>query len=152
MSEMLANYHFIIRNYCNAIPELEVELSKNPSNYIYKKKLIICYTQTDKLSKAIDLFIELLDEDINLIINTDVEYEDCPCPDLIAMLENGTIQREGEFNLLIELGILWLYCDRNESVKYFLRAQALDPSDKSISKILNLLQKVNRSKNGKETE
>ena len=149
---MLANYHFIIGNYCTAIPELEVELSKNPSNYINKKKLIICYTQSNKLSKAIKHFIELLQEDINLIIDTDVEYEDCPCPDLIAMLENGTIQREGDLNLFVELGILWLYCDRDESVKYFLRAQKLDPSDKLINKILNLLQKVNRSKHGKETK
>ncbi|MBL1215318.1 MAG: hypothetical protein HND52_18270 [Ignavibacteriae bacterium] len=140
MSEMLANYHFINRKYCNAIPELEVELFKNPSNNINKKKLIICYTQSDNLQKAIDLFIDLLLQDIDLIIDTDVEYEDCPCPDLIAMLENKTIKRESELNLFIELGILWLYCDRNESVKYFLHARKLEPSNKSLNTILNLLQ------------
>jgi tetratricopeptide (TPR) repeat protein len=152
MSEMLANYHFIVRNYCNAIPELEEELQKNPFSKPIKKKLIICYTQTNKLQQAIKLFIQLIEEDINFIIETDQQYEDCPCPDLIAMIENETIPRANILNRYLELGILWLYCDREESYKYFLKAIELDKNNKTLLTIIDLLQKPKRSNHGKETD
>jgi tetratricopeptide (TPR) repeat protein len=142
MSEMLANYHFIVRNYCNAVPELEEELLKKPFNKPIMKKLIICYTQTNKLQQALNLFIQLIEEDINFIIDTDHEYEDCPCPDLIAMIENETIKRDTLIDKYIELGILWLYCDKEESFKYFMKAIDLDKNNKPLLTIIDLLQKT----------
>ena len=140
MSEMLANYHFIVRNYCNAVPQLEDELQRNPFNKQIMKKLIICYTQTNQLQQALKLFTQLIENDIDFIINTNQEYEDCPCPDLIAMLENQTVPRPNNFELYSELGILWLYCDRNESNKYFLKALELDKNNKTLLTIIDLLQ------------
>ncbi len=139
MSEMLGNYHFLVRNYSSAIKELEEVIAVCPAENKAKKKLIICYTQTDQLNKAVDLFYNLVKEDIDCIINTDPEIEDCPCPELTRNLEEGLIERNNEYELAVELGILWLYCDKEKSLKYFQKAWQLSSSDKRIAVIIEKL-------------
>ncbi|MEG8947776.1 hypothetical protein [Rosettibacter firmus] len=139
MSEMLGNYHFLIRDYSSAIDELENFLLVNPDDKRARKKLIICYTQVDELTKALNLFYSLVEQDIDFIINTDPEKEDCPCPDLVKKLEDNQSLYNNKYWFFIELGILWLYCDKQKSLKYFEEAYAIDSSDE---RVLSIIKKI----------
>src|SRR5574340_573758 len=91
MSEMLGNQYFLSRKYCEALRELEESLLKNPSNKSIKKKLIICYVMAGKVYTALELFEQLITEDIYFIINTDPILDDCPCPEIIYEIENSSV-------------------------------------------------------------
>ena len=82
-SEMLGNQYFIARKYESAAISLRQALLDNPNNNAVKKKLILCYTQLGEVKKALHLFKELIEADIDLIIDTDTKEDFCPCPELI---------------------------------------------------------------------
>ncbi|MBX3008845.1 MAG: tetratricopeptide repeat protein [Melioribacteraceae bacterium] len=142
MSEMLGNQYFMARNYFAALSELEKVFEKNPTNKSLKRKLIICYTQTNDLEKALILFNELVEEDIEFIIEADAIKDDCPCPELVKELDNplSTPYFEDEFENLICLGIIWLYCDVSKSYEYFKEAQHLNNQNKVINLILKRIE------------
>ncbi|MEW6196719.1 MAG: hypothetical protein AB1521_16350 [Bacteroidota bacterium] len=140
MSEMLGNYHFLVRNYLSAIKPLEKLIETEPCAKKAKKKLIVCYTQTGQLENALKLFYELIREDIDCITNTNPETEDCPCPHLTKDLECGLIERNDEYKLNIELGMLWLYCNKVKSLEYFEKAAEQNPADKKIASIIEILK------------
>ncbi len=71
MSEMLGNQYFMARNYINAEKELEPEYLKDSTNKGIRRKLIICYVQTRKFEKALDIFHSLVKEDVTFIISAD---------------------------------------------------------------------------------
>ena len=139
MSEMLGNYHFLNRNYSLALSELENSFLKTPTDICTRKKLIVCYTQTKNLNKAVDLFLELLEEDAGCIINTKPEEDGCPCPGLVSELESRKIERSNQYELFVELGILWLYCNIESSVSYFVKAYQINSSDKRLTQIIQIL-------------
>ncbi len=136
MSEMLGNQYFLARKFCEALTELEEALNKDLFNKSIRKKLIICYLKTNRLDKALKLFIQLINEDIDIIINTDPILDDCPCPEIIYELEN-TLEAEDTNERNIALGILWLYCDLSTSIKYFSKL----PVNDDVRFILNKLNK-----------
>lgn len=137
---MLANYHFLIRDYSSACEELENYLSKNPNDIKAKKKLIVCYTQTNELEKAFNLFYELVITDIEAIINTNPEVEDCPCPELVEKLEKQNPQNYDQYYFLLELGILWLYCCKETSLRYFEKALLLNYKDERLSVVIEKIK------------
>lgn len=130
MSEMLGNYYFQIRNFKSALAEFESSLSTSVENIQLKKKLIICYVQQEKLRNALKLFAEIISKDIRIISSTMLTEKDCPCPQLIYEIENGAYTFKNEFNKLVALGILWLYCEINTSFEYFFRAKQIKPQSK----------------------
>lgn len=151
MSEMLGNYHFITRNYSSALTELESSISQSPADLYLRKKLIICYTQTNNLLKALEFFLSLVEENIDCIVETGFDEEYCPCHNLIADLEMGTIKRISECDLLIELGILWLYCDITQSLNCFLKVQQINQNDSRINQIIRILKsKMNENQKRKK--
>ncbi|MBI9071595.1 MAG: hypothetical protein JEY94_08345 [Melioribacteraceae bacterium] len=140
MSEMLGNQYFMARKFSEAEKELEECSISNPKNKLIKKKLIICYVETGKLINAIELFISLIREDIDIIINTHPIDDDCPCPELIYNYENSLdLNNQGEKDLLI-LGILWLYCDFNKSMEKFEEAVQKKSSDIEAKTILRIMK------------
>lgn len=136
MHEMLGNQYFLARNYTEARNELELALKENPTSLSIKKKLIVCHIQTASISRALDLFYEVISEDINSIINTDPIFDNCPCPQIIYELENSLLSIDSEARTL-SLGMLWLFCDIKESLKYFT---LLASPDKRIRTIIEHLQ------------
>ncbi len=132
MSEMLGNQFFMARNYPAAQNELEEVYLKDPSNISVMKKLLICYTQTGKIKEAIELFIYLLNENIEFIINTDPSLDDCPCAELIEKIEDKNLHLESSFDHLLILAIIWLYCDEKKSLEYFKKLHELEPLNKTI--------------------
>lgn len=146
MSEMLANHYFMVRNYPAAQEEYEAVLSKMPDNKNARKRLVVCYTQTGKVKQAIQLFNELIADDINFIIDTDPVRDDCPCPELIEKIEarKGINTDTVDFNLI--MGIIWLYCDAARSVEYFHHAKELSPEDISIDAAIDAIHEYLNSR------
>lgn len=139
MSEMLANHYFLVRNFPSAKSLFEKILKNDNSNNKIKKKLIICCVITGDFNQALDLFISQIKNDINVILNTDINSEDCPCTDLIAQIENQDKFFSSEPDRLAGVGILWLYCNLEESVKYFSKLKVISPNDERYSTILSIL-------------
>jgi len=140
MNEMLGNQYFMARNYRAAQDEFELAIKKDPTLNRLKKKLIICYTQTGKVKQAIDLFIELISEHIELIIDTDPIRDDCPCPDLVEQIEKLKDSHTNSLDYHLILGIVWLYCDVNKSIEYFIKARQLEPADPRINKTIQIIE------------
>lgn len=140
MSEMLGNQFFMARKYEEAEKELEEALSNNQNSKHIRRKLIICYTQTNKLNQAFSLFYKLAVEDIDFIMSADPILDDCPCPEIVTYLkDNAPEDTKKVLNELKMLGILWLYCDPNKSYKYFKDYLKLDPNDSKIAHLIKLL-------------
>ncbi len=144
MSEMLANHHFLVRDYISAAESFEEELRLKKSSINLKKKLIICYTQIGKADKALDIVISLNSDEFESIINTNPQIEDCPCRDLINKIEKRSVFNPDLRNKYLVLGILWLYCDIRKSVEFLDLVQKLAKSDKRVNYIIKILEsKIN---------
>ena len=140
MSEMLGNQYFLARNYASAAKNLQYALDIEPLNKPVRKKLIICYSQVGEIQKALNIFFNLIVEDIDCIINTDPVGDDCPCPELVT--HYGTIlpYEENSSDLKMMLGMLWLYCDTNKSLSFFKSVEKIKPEDKRIKSITEILE------------
>lgn len=139
MSEMLGNHYFLIRDYEAATAQLEEALLHDPDNWAIKKKLIICYTRMLQFDKAIDRVIEILDVDVTIIASTDIEFENCPCVELINEFINVRKSFTDEYEFHMSLGILWMYCNISESTKHFTAALGSTRYKTKIKKILSKL-------------
>jgi len=151
MEEMLANQYFMMRKYNLAAKELEQTFHVTHNKKL-AKKLIICYTQINKPREALDLFLSIISTDIELIIDTDPQADDCPCPVLVSNIEDDIVTYENEFTKFYVLGILLLYCKRDASIKYFEKAKQLNPSESKIERILETLKKNILNTSNKQTQ
>ncbi|MGK9368626.1 tetratricopeptide repeat protein [Melioribacter sp. Ez-97] len=139
MSEMLGNYHFMIRDYYSALNELEKALDKDPGNKLIRKKLIICLTQVGKVEEAFNQFYFLINEDVEIIVNTRPDWEDCPCPHLVNKIEKDEIPTKNQYEKYLQLGMLWLYCDAKESIKNFKNALKMN-SDNRLLHVIKIIE------------
>lgn len=136
---MLANHYFLVRRYEDAELAFENVLAEEPANKFARKKLIICYVHNGKISKALEIFYQMIMDDIDFIIHTDVVADDCPCPELIEAFERKSNRAEyTSTNMLEVYGILWLYCDMEKSLTYFKKLHELNPSEKIYGGILDI--------------
>ena len=143
MSEMLANHYFMIRDFAKAVHTYECLTIKPGISKAIRKKMIICYVRTFQIEKAFAEFNKLVEEDISFIIQTDLNSDDCPCPDIIAEIERDEIEYKNKYEKLVALGILWLYCDKKESLSHFIKAYQIDQNDIRLHKIILLLNYKN---------
>jgi len=140
MSEMLGNHYFQIRKYMLAEQVYERLSSKELSDTKIIKNLIICYTQTNKLQQSLELLTHLMETNINSIIKSKDNEDDCPCNDLIFNIESNNVRYANELETFTALGILWLFCNYKTSLNYFKMASDEDPSNEIIKKILVLIK------------
>ena len=148
MSEMLGNQYFLARKYANAIDVFEKALTNDFKNKGIRCKLIICYTQAREIKKALDVFVTLIEDDIEFIINMDPVRDDCPCPELVFDLEANLDISLYSFDYYLSLGMLWLYCDLKKSIEYFRKAQKLDQENPKIKYILfHLISTLKKKEN-----
>lgn len=139
MSEMLANQFFMIRDYAGAARTLEIFLKDHPQNKAARRKIIVCYSQTGEVEKAMDCFHSLIREDVDFIIKTDPELDDCPCPEIVDEMEKGLAQQIPSRDTYLILGMLWLYCDIAKSIYYFRLAHNMDRHHKTANSILAII-------------
>ena len=142
MSEMLANQYFIARKFKEAVRELEAVLQDNPDNQYIIKKLIICYTQVGRINESLDLFYRVIQDDPFLIIDTDVYGEDCPCPDIVEKMKKERVANTDSVNFHNIMGVLYLYCDIEESIRYFKESVRIEPNQLLINSIIKILYKI----------
>lgn len=139
MSEMLGNQYFMARNYINAEKELEPEYLKDSTNKGIRRKLIICYVQTRKFEKALDIFHSLVKEDVAFIISADKILDDCPCPELLEDFNRmHSIEDNYEFNL--SHGMLWLYCEESKAVDYLKLALNSNSKDEKLRESIEIIE------------
>ena len=139
MDEMLGNHYFLSRNYSRAAQLLEKASRIDPKNKPIRRKLIICFAQTGRIDNALTVFLSLIKEDIDFIIDTDPVDDDCPCPELVFEMEHGNINNDQSLDSTMVLGILWLYCNLHKSFEYFTQAAKMDKNNKMIKSIMTLL-------------
>jgi len=140
MFEMLGNQLFLVRNYSRAVEMLEKGLWKDPKNEYIRRKLIICYTQTGEIDKALDNFLLLIKKDIHFIVDIDPVADDCPCSELVFDTEPKLKEDPESLSLQIISGILWLYCDVKRSLQYFRAAHSLDPANPKIKSAIIIIE------------
>lgn len=146
MSEMLGNYYFHIRNFASALSYLEKANKNNPNKFICKK-MIICYLTLNNVEQALNLFLNVIEEDLDFIINTHLEEEDCPCPNLIYEIENENRKTFlSDYELFITLGILYAYCDIDKSIDYLKLGKEQNQQNIKLEKIINILFQKSNSK------
>lgn len=139
MSEMLANHYFLSRNYQSALCEYENVLHKNSDNLLVKKRLIICYIQNGLISNALNLFADLLRKDASIFTNSNGYRDYCPCRDLIFNFENKQTSGIDNYEVNLSLAILWFYCNVNNSIEYFIKAEKLNPNQKKLKQIIRII-------------
>ena len=139
MSEMLGNHYFLNRNFISAESIYERILEKNHANKSIKKKLTLCYITTTQIEKALNLFLSQIKDDIDFVINTNIHSEDCPCPDIIAEIENQEKIFKREIERTAALGMLWLYCSLEKSLEFFKKAEITDPKEERFKEITSIL-------------
>ena len=149
MSEMLGNQYFIARNYPAAEIELEKSFALDPRSKPIKRKLIVCFTQTGKMSRALEMFTSLIEEDIDFVVEADIEHDDCPCPELVEKIENNKAPEYYNLEDRIMLGIIWLYCDVEKSLEYFTAADNEKPGNDRIQTSIRLIQDYIKSQKSK---
>lgn len=139
MSEMLANHYFLVRNFNSAKSIYERILEKDAANKSLQKKLTICYVTTGEIDKALSLFSSQIKDDINSILNTNPDSEDCPCPEIISEIENQEKLFNSEIEKAAALGILWLFCSIEKSIEFFKKAELMNPDDLRFKEINTIL-------------
>ena len=140
MSQMLGNQYFLARDYARATYIFEKELQKYPKHKRMRYKIIICYTQIGEIKKALDVFISLVEDDIEFIMRTDAIADDCPSLDLVFKMEKNLSLNSRSLNFMLTLAMLCLYCDLEKSINYFSAAQQLDSENTMITYVLSLLR------------
>jgi len=136
MSEMLGNQYFLTRKYALAARELESALVKDPRSKIIQRKLIICFIQTGNIERAKELFLNLVQQDITFIVESDPIIDDCPCPELVNDVEAQITSEKNSPSYLVKMGMLWLYCDIKKSIYYFTNLQKLEPNNQLAKTVL----------------
>lgn len=146
MNEMLGNQLFMARSYSEALKNLQNALLDNPDNKSIKRKLIICYAQTGDIYKSLNLFYELIKEDIQFIIDADPILDDCPCNEIIDQLEEQTDFNYDLFESKIYQGIIWLYCDAEKSLASFLKASEVNNSNEVVQSVIEQIENYRATK------
>ena len=146
MSEMLANHYFMIRDFKKAVDAYETVIARTGISKVIRKKMIICYVRTFQIEKALSEFIGLVNEDITFITKTDLRADDCPCPEIIAEIENDEVHFE-TLEKQLALGILWLYCDIKSSMKYLEIYLKEFPNNLGLNKAYQIMKTYSQNIN-----
>lgn len=144
MSEMLGNHYFLSRDFSQAIDAYSKAFGNNIPNSVLKK-LIICHIIKGDISIAKEYFLKLLKEDPLIIINTDINDEDCPCPELINSLEEKFYQTKSREDI-VNLAMLWLYCDVEKSLDYFKKASKEKADNSFTQKSIKIINQFTLNK------
>ena len=145
MSEMLGNQYFMARKYEKALNQFEKVIESGVFDEKIRKKLIICYCEVGNVNAALKLFEAVIRADIEIIARTDVVSEDCPCPELLDRMKWYEKVAVSSFDYNCILGVLSLYCDVSESLRFFSNAQALRPDDSRVNRLLEAIGAYHRN-------
>jgi hypothetical protein len=93
--------------------------------------------------KALELFISLVEEDVEFIITADPIFDDCPCSEFEKHLHLFPSDSASP-DINIYNGILWLFCNPKISLEFLKRAIIDFPEIDGMNKIIDIiLQQIN---------
>ena len=144
MSEMLGNQYFLSRNFDKAVHHLEDALAIEPDNGKVKKKLVICYCETGHVQSALELFDKITSTNIELIAETDIVQEDCPCPEILERMRWYEQVAANSLDFHCIMGMLNLYCNIDDSLAAFGRALEINPENDLIKKLVTRISDYSR--------
>lgn len=153
MSEMLANYYFLIQNYSKAFVEFQKASSKKRYDSTLKKKLILCLIKLGRFEEAFQTFTLIINKNDLLNYSLTSVSEQILCRQIINEVEREIQTIENIEKNLIR-GILWTFCDLSKAKKYFQNVNKKRELIQLKNKIINVIKqsKTRRStKNGKQT-
>jgi hypothetical protein len=139
MSEMLGNYFFLSHSFDRAVPALEQILAAEPYQPKAQKKLVIAYIETGRLRDGYRLYCRIMNDDPRIILNTDPEAEDCPCPHFVDEIVSGSRHFDDPANRLLVLAIYSSYCCAAAAKSYLESYMQLAPEDTQAAQILKQL-------------
>jgi len=141
MSEMLGNQYFMAKKYKDALAVFEECVQEDKANKGLLKKMVVCYTQVGKIEKAAELLNRLMEEGWDFLLDSDMMEDNCPCKELNLNIEAKYDVIVKSFDYFLALGVLWVYCNIDESIVYFKEALRLKPDNKLVNSILSKLLK-----------
>jgi pentatricopeptide repeat protein len=106
-----------------------------------QKKLVICYCETGHVQDALNIFENIIANNIELIALTDIVSEDCPCPEIVERMKWYEQVAANSFDYHLILGMLNLYCSIKDSLSSFSRAMKINPGDQRIRNIYKQIKK-----------
>lgn len=142
MSEMLGNQYFMTRNYARAIQQFENVLQEENNNMNCRKKLVISHIQMGNYEKALSYFLDIMAVDPYIIIDTEPEKDDCPCPEIVEAMKHEYDLNHPSAKLCNQLAMLYLYCDMQRAISYFQKSLNLAPNQLDIVNVLIKLRAV----------
>jgi pentatricopeptide repeat protein len=146
MSEMLGNQYFLSRNFDKAMQHFEQVFKKEPENEKVQKKLVICYCEAGHVKDALEVFDKITANNIELIAETDIVSEDCPCPEILERMRWYEQVAANSLDFQCIMGMLNLYCSVEDSLVAFDKALGINPSDKVVKRIYGRIKKYNKFK------
>ncbi len=152
MSEMLGNQYFISQRYELARIIFQKNLLVFPDNPCVKKKLIICDIELGLIDEAFNLFHRLVTENPECFINKDDQIDDSPCYELIFEYETNKTELS-DLTKDLTLGMLWLFINIDESIKYIKKVEKNNYKTIKIEEILTkltVIKKKTEAEDGKE--
>ena len=147
MSEMLGNYFFLNQNYKSACEELENALKDDPSNNTIQRKLLLCYIKLGYIMDGYNLFCSIVKSNLDSIVHCCYKENPCPCLELIREFSNSKLESIEDKYYNMSLGILWLYCDIQNSIYYLNKAKIFCDSDDKLNEIINIITNYSKSIN-----
>ncbi|MDZ7763695.1 MAG: hypothetical protein U5K00_04620 [Melioribacteraceae bacterium] len=146
---MLGNQYFLSRRFEAAKPVYENLIGTSFYSDKIAKKLIVCYSVTHDTNRAFQLFYNLIQKDPRIISNTKFYEEDCPCPEILPQILSEEIVYENADEKYLALGMLSLYCNISDSLKYFNKLRDSSVIDKG--KLNNTIAVINKIKLNSKT-
>ena len=135
---MLGHHEFLLGHYASALSHYEMVIAGGGSSKGVRKRAIVCYIQARHPEKALPLFTSLVVEDVAYVLGQEQDREGCPCPVIIEEYMSHLTDSIGHADLLA-LGMLWAYCDTQESIGWFKRALQQKQEDPFVVAILREL-------------
>jgi tetratricopeptide (TPR) repeat protein len=146
MSEMLANQYLMIKKYSLAKEEYEKLISENEFDFRILKRLLICYVVAFELEKALNLFHKFIKNNPAKIVSSKMSDDDNLCAEIISSILNGEIKFDNERDKNIGLGILYSFCNKSQSKKYFSKVSTKQNCP-TVTQIIHRLAKINQAFN-----
>ncbi|MBC8192498.1 MAG: hypothetical protein ISR87_12115 [Candidatus Marinimicrobia bacterium] len=137
MTEMLANYYLMNRNFEAAVAELEASLINSPDSLSIKIKLMLSYVIADRTDEALPLLSTMVEADLSTMIGNFDSDEVCPFSVLHTLITGTHKSVRSAENLTKSLGIIWLFQDVPKSLIYLEQAYANDSKNILLQKVIN---------------
>jgi tetratricopeptide (TPR) repeat protein len=140
MSEMLANRYFLSGRYAEAAEEFEKLLDAQPPRGAVKRRLVICYTMTNRLREALALAVDIMRADPDAAEEADPQIDGYSCRQARNQLrERAKDLTPGAYHT--SLGLLQLFCNEHRALEELTQALEIVPRFHDVHRLKTLVKR-----------